>query len=94
MILVDMPKTRGELFLRLVVSFIASVMMGEAIFDYLQTFDALSFLNPSKRQHVAAVDFFVGGLGWFVLGGVAQVARKWRGDPLSAIGDAKKTLAP
>lgn len=90
MIMVDMPKTRTELFWRLVVSFIASVMLGEAVFDFLHSLSWLAFLDEHKRSHVAAVDFLVGGSGWFVLGAAAMYLRKLRADPEAAIQEARK----
>lgn len=91
MIAVDMPKTRTELFWRLVVSFIASVMLGEAVFDFLHSLSWFTFLDSAKRSHVAAVDFIVGGSGWFLLGGAAMLLRRFRGDPLATVQDVKKT---
>jgi hypothetical protein len=94
MIAVDMPKTRSELFWRLVVSFVFSVMLGEAVFDFLDSFALLAFLDSAKRSHVAAVDFLVGGSGWFVLGAGAMWLRKLRADPMAAIADAKTIAKP
>lgn len=93
MIAVEPPKTRGELFWRLVAAFICSAMLGEVVMDALASFALFDWLDPAKRSHQAGVDFVVGGSGWFLLGGAGVMLRRWRGDPVAAAEDAKK-LAP
>lgn len=92
MILIEPPKTRKELFWRLVAAFVCSSIFGEPVMDFLDSLIWLSFLDPAKRSHQAAVDFIVGGSGWFVLGGAGVWLRKWRGDPAAAAEEAKKVL--
>lgn len=92
MIAVEPPKTRRELFWRLVAAFICSAMFGEVAMDALRSFSLFAFIDAGKRSHQAAVDFIVGGGGWFVLGGVGVWLRKWRGDPAAAAEEAKKAL--
>lgn len=92
MIAVEPPKTRRELFWRLVAAFICSAMFGEIAMDALRSFSLFAFVDAGKRSHQAAVDFIVGGSGWFVLGGVGVLLRKWRGDPVAAAEEAKKAL--
>src|SRR5690606_37099464 len=41
MVMVDVPETRRDLFIRLFVAFVASVILGEVVFDYLRTWSAL-----------------------------------------------------
>lgn len=81
MVLVDVPKTKKDLFTRLFVAFISSVVFGELFFDWLRTLSAFSFLSPFKGSHVASVYFLVGGFGWFVIGGGVTLATRWRDNP-------------
>jgi hypothetical protein len=90
MVMVDVPETRRDLFIRLFVAFVASVILGEVVFDYLRTWSALAFLDPAKGSHVAAVNFLTGGFGWFVIGGGVMFAKKFRSNPAEAIADAKR----
>lgn len=93
MIVIEPPKTRRELFWRLVAAFICSAMLGQVAFDFLHSLSWFAFLDASKRPHTAAVDFIVGGGGWFLLGGVGVILRKARTDPIGAVDDVKK-VAP
>lgn len=93
MIVIEPPKTRKELFWRLVAAFICSAIFGEVVMDALKSFSFFAFLDPAKRSHQAAVDFVVGGGGWFILGGGGVLLRKFKGDPAAAAEDAKK-IAP
>jgi hypothetical protein len=63
MIVIEPPKTRRELFWRLMAAFICSAMFGELAMDWLHSLSFLGFLDPHKRAHQAAVDFVVGGSG-------------------------------
>lgn len=92
MIAVEPPKTRCELFWRLVAAFICSAMLGELTMDLLKSFSLFAFLDPLKRSHQAAVDFIVGGSGWFLLGGGGVLLRRLRADPAAAAEEAKKVL--
>jgi hypothetical protein len=94
MIAVEPPKTRRELFWRLVAAFICSAMLGEFVMDALKSLSWFAFLDPSKRSHQAAVDFIVGGSGWFLLGGAAMWLRKFRRQPLAAVQETKQALKP
>jgi hypothetical protein len=84
MIAVEPPKTRRELFWRVVASFICSAIFGELAMDWAHSLSLLSFLEPAKRSHQAAVDFIVGGSGWFVLGGGGVLLRRFKADPADA----------
>lgn len=90
MIAVEPPKTRRELFWRLVAAFVCSAMFGELAMDALRSFSLFAFVDAGKRSHQAAVDFIVGGSGWFVLGGAGVLLRKWRSDPAAAAEDARR----
>ncbi|HEY0824084.1 MAG TPA: hypothetical protein VGD76_09885 [Ramlibacter sp.] len=92
MIAVEPPKTRKELFWRLVAAFICSAIFGEVVMDALKSFSWFTFLDPAKRSHQAAVDFVVGGGGWFLLGGAGVMLRRFKGDPAAAVEEAKKVL--
>jgi hypothetical protein len=92
MIAIEPPKTRGELFWRLVAAFICSAIFGELAMDWAHSLSLLSFLDPAKRSHQAAVDFIVGGSGWFVLGGGGVMLRRFRGEPIATVEDAKKVV--
>lgn len=93
MVMVDVPTTRKDLFIRLFVAFIASVLLGGVVFDGLHSLSWFSFLDINKPAHVAAVNFLTGGFGWFVIGGGVMFAKKFRDNPTAAIGEAKKDLA-
>lgn len=90
MIVIEPPKTRGELFWRLVAAFICSAIFGEFVMDFLKSLSWMEFLDPAKRSHQVAVDFIVGGSGWFLLGGGGVLLRRFRGDPAGAAEDAKR----
>lgn len=90
MIVIEPPKTRKELFWRLVAAFVCSAIFGEFAMDLLKSFSLFVFLDPLKRSHQAAIDFIVGGSGWFLLGGGGVLLRRFKGDPLPVIEDIKK----
>lgn len=92
MIVIEPPKTRRELFWRLVAAFVCSAIFGELAMDFLKSLSWLAFLDPAKRSHQAAIDFMVGGSGWFLLGGGGVLLRKFRGDPVATVEEAKKVL--
>jgi hypothetical protein len=81
MVMVDVPQTRRDLFIRLFVAFVASVVLGDVVFDLLHSFAWLAFLDDHKQSHVAAVNFLTGGFGWFVIGGGVMLAKRWRDNP-------------
>jgi hypothetical protein len=81
MVMVDTPRTRRDLFVRLFVAFICSMLLGEVVFDLLRSLSFFSFLDPLKRSHTAAVDFLTGGFGWFFIGGGVMLAQRWRDNP-------------
>lgn len=93
MVMVDVPKTRRDLFIRLFVAFVASVLLGDVVFDGLHSFAWFAFLDMHKPSHVAAVNFLTGGFGWFFIGGGVMLAKRWRDNPTAAIGEAKRDLA-
>lgn len=92
MVLFDMPKTRKELFLRLVASYIASIFLGDVAFDLLHSFSLLSFLDAGNRKHYAAVEFLIGGCGWSMLAIFATLQRKFRDDPAAAVREAREVI--
>lgn len=94
MVVFDMPKTRGELFVRLTVAYLASIMLGEVVFDFLDSIPWFSFLDIHNRKHFAAVEFLTAGAGWSLLAGFATVQRKFRDDPGATIKEAKEVLRP
>lgn len=94
MVAVDLPKTKRELFARLFVAFVVSLMLGDVAFDFLHTFSWFSFLDATKRSHTSAVDFIMGGVGWFVMGGTSMWLRKFRVDPAGAVAEAKEAAKP
>lgn len=89
MVMVDTPATRRDLFVRLFVAFVASVVLGEVVFDFLRSLSWLSFLDPNKRSHTSAVDFLTGGFGWFVIGGGVMFMKRWRENPTLPFGGQK-----
>jgi hypothetical protein len=92
MIAVEPPKTRRELFWRLVAAFVCSAMFGELAMDWLHSLSVFAFLEPAKRAHQAAIDFIVGGSGWFVLGGGGVLLRRFKADPAAAAEEAKRVV--
>lgn len=93
MVIFDNPKTKKELFWRFVVAYIATVMFGETVFDFLHSLSWFAFLDPLKKAHTASVDFLVGGCGYSLLAGLSVVLRKFRTNPVAAAEDAKR-IAP
>jgi hypothetical protein len=92
MVMVDVPQTRRDLFIRLFVAFVASVLLGGVVFDGLHSFSWFAFLDAHKQSHVAAVNFLTGGFGWFVIGGGVMLGKRWRDDPIRVVEDAKKVV--
>jgi hypothetical protein len=90
MILVDMPKTKREYFIRFAAAFIVSIMFGRVLFDFLDSFAWLSFLDRSVDEHRDAVSGLAGALGYFFLGGLVQLANRFRIDPLKTISEVKE----
>lgn len=90
MIMVDPPDSRRELFARLFVAFVASALLGDVVLDALHTFSWFAFLDADKRHHRVAVDFIVGGAGWFVIGAASMWLKRLRADPAAAVEEAKK----
>lgn len=89
MAIVDPPATKRELFFRVLVAFLASYLLGDVIFEWLQHTSAFAFLDTTKRAHNVAVDGMVGALGWFVFGGLAMWLKRFRADPVQAVKDVK-----
>lgn len=92
MVAVDPPENKRELFARLFVAFAASYLLGDFVFDLMQSFSLFSFLDHARRAHNVAVDGIVGAMGWFVLGGASMMLKKFRVDPVGAVEDAKKVI--
>ena len=80
-IAVDTPKTLRELFARVFVAFACSYLFGEVIFDYLDSTAMFGFLDWTKRGHHTAVDGLVGAFGWFIVGGLTGIARRFKNRP-------------
>lgn len=81
-IMVDPPQSKRDLFARFFAAFVMSAMFGELAMELLRANVAwLSFLDPTKRSHAAAVDFIIGAFGWFVVGGLVMLATRWRNNP-------------
>lgn len=89
-IAVDTPKTLRELFARVFVAFACSYLFGEAIFDFLDSTAMFGFLDWSKRGHHTAVDGLVGAFGWFVVGGLTGIARRFKRQPFKVAQWMKK----
>jgi hypothetical protein len=92
MICVDPPESKRELFARLFVAFACSLVLGDVVFDLAHSFTLFAFLDATKRAHTVAVDFIVGGVGWFVIGGAAMLLKRWKADPVAAAEAAKKVV--
>lgn len=89
MVAVDPPKNKRELFARLFAAFASSYLFGDTIFDLLHSLSLFSFLDHGVRAHAVAVDGVVGALGWFVLGGVSMMAKRFRTDPVATAKELK-----
>lgn len=74
MVAVDMPKTRGELFARFFVAFACSHLFGDVVLNILQQW------VPHLTGR--AVDGGLGALGYFLAGGVAVLAKRFKRQPL------------
>lgn len=94
MVLVDPPENKRELFTRLFVGLVMSMMFTGTTIDGLHSLSWFSFLDRHSVEHVCAIAGLWGALGWFVIGGMSMWARKFKGDPSGAIADAKKAAAP
>ena len=94
MILVDMPKTKREYFIRFACAFLVSGLFGEVLFDFLDSFTLFSFLDHSKRTHITAIDGLAGACGYFLVGGIAMWLNRFRADPKGAIADARDIAKP
>lgn len=92
MVAVDIPKTKRELFIRLLVAFASSYLLGEVVFDFLDSFSLFSFLDHAKRAHNTAIDGIVGGLGYSGASGLAMWLKRFRAAPVEAIQEAKKVI--
>lgn len=90
MLIFDTPETKRELFGRLVVAYIFTVMFGDLAFDFLRTLSWLSFLDHAKKTHTAGVDFLLGGCGWSALAALSVMLRKFRADPMRTIEEGKR----
>lgn len=92
-ILVDPPKTKRDIFTRFFAAFVCSAMLGDVVFAALKAnVGWLSFLDPTKRAHTSAVDFIMGAVGWFIVGGAVMWLKKFRAEPVAAVEEAKKAL--
>jgi len=89
MVIFDVPKDRKELFYRLLVAGIFSLMLGDVVFDWLDSMTWFSFLDPFNRKHHVAVDFIVGGLGWSIMAAAALYTKKFSKDPVGTIKEIK-----
>lgn len=74
MVAVDMPKTRGELFARFFVAFACSHLFGDVTLAILQQW------VPHLTGR--AVDGGLGALGYFLAGGIAVLAKRFKRQPL------------
>jgi hypothetical protein len=89
MIAVDMPKTRGELFARLFVAFAFSHLFGDAALALLGHYaPGLADLKGVGR----ALDGTLGALGFFVAGGVAVLAKRFKKQPLQTADKIRRAL--
>lgn len=89
MISVDMPKTKGELFSRLFVAFTFSHLFGDAAMALLAAYaPAFAAAHGVSR----AVDGTLGALGFFVAGGVAVLAKRFKRQPLKTAGQIRRAV--
>lgn len=90
MVMVDPPQSRRELFARLFVAFAFSYLFGDVMFDFAKSFHLFAFLDAAKRTHVIAVEGLAGAAGWFVMGGAAQLLKRFKADPMGAVNEVKR----
>jgi hypothetical protein len=87
MVAVDPPRTRSETLARAFVAFAFSHLFGDVAAAlaaaYVPHFDAAS------AGHVRALNGALGALGWFVCGGVAVIAKRFRRDPVKTVRNLK-----
>lgn len=74
MVAVDMPKTRSELFARFFVAFACSHLFGDMALAIIQQW--------VPHVNARAVDGTLGALGYFIAGGVAVLAKRFKRKPL------------
>ncbi|HEY1129149.1 MAG TPA: hypothetical protein VGF12_07080 [Roseateles sp.] len=84
MIAVDMPKTRGELFARFFVAFAFSHLFGDVALGVIQQW----IPHATGR----AVDGALGALGYFLAGGVAVLAKRFKKQPLVTADKVRRLL--
>lgn len=92
MVAVDLPATKRELFARVFVALVCSLLFTEFTFDFLHGFGWFAFLNESNKMHVAGIAGFLGAVGWFVIGGMAMWLRRFKVAPIDAVKDAKGAI--
>lgn len=92
MVAVQLPESKREWFLRIFVALAASAVFCDFVFSFLHSFSLFSFLDEGKKGHVAAVAGLIGASAWFVMGGAAMWLKKFRADPVAAVGEAKKAV--
>lgn len=90
MVAVDPPTNRSQLFARLFVAFAFSHLFGDlagaALHDWWPLFD------PAKAPHDRALAGALGALGWFIVGGLSVLAKRFKRDPLGTASKVRKTL--
>jgi arginine exporter protein ArgO len=88
MVAVQLPETRREWFSRIFVALACSLLFTDLVFDGLHTLSWFSFLNESKKSHVAAVAGLIGSSAWFIMGGAAMWLKKFRDNPQGTLQDS------
>lgn len=91
MVAVDPPRTRGELFARIFVAFtfshLFSDFLGIVLHEWWPLFDV------AKPAHDRALAGAIGALGWFLAGGAAVLAKRFRRNPLGTTRDVRRALS-
>jgi hypothetical protein len=87
MVAVDPPKTRGEMLARAFVAFAFSHLFGDVAAAICANY--VPGFNAAAPGHIRALDGALGALGWFLCGGVAVVAKRFRRDPFRTVRDLR-----
>jgi hypothetical protein len=77
------PASRWELLGRAFVAFVFSHLFGDVAAALAAHW--IPGFSLANSAHTRAVDGACGALGWFVMGGVAVMAKRFRRDPVKTV---------
>lgn len=89
MVAVDPPRNRREMFARAFVALAMSYLFSDAAAAYVASVAPAWF---DVVKHRTALDGLIGAFGWFVAGGAAVMAARFKRRPLETVRDVRDTL--